>query len=101
MEEEIKKRIKEKHEEIKSASDEVINENLHIMSRGYKGNDVLNVCIEGYEASKFLTYIEQSLFDEEDNHYYNWLLGRKPISYLFSMKNRSRAEAILSVLSVI
>lgn len=101
MKDEIKEKIKAKHAEFKKSSNEVINENIHVMSRGYKGNKVVNVCVEGFEANDALNQIENSVFDLEDTQYYNWLLGRKPISYLFSMNNRQRAESILAVVAVI
>ena len=74
----IKEQIKAEHEKIKNLSDEVINTNLeHLRSDHIK----INFCSDSPEAYTFLNKMEDVFMDKEDLEYYNFLLGRKAISW--------------------
>jgi ribosome assembly protein YihI (activator of Der GTPase) len=94
----IKEHIKAEHEKIKNLSNEVINENLRHLHNEHSN---LDFCSDSLEAHEFLNKMEDNFMDEEDLEYYNFLLGRKPISYDFHPSNRRRSEALLAVISTI
>ena len=94
----IKEQIKTEHEKIKLLSDSVINQNL---SHLHNENRTLDFCSEAHDTHSFLNKVENVILDDEDRGYYNYLLGRKLISYDFQPSNRKRAEALLAVISTI
>ena len=94
----IKEQIKAEHEKIKLLPDEIINQNL---SHLHSDHSTLDFCSEAHDTHTFLDKVENVILDEEDRGYYNYLLGRKLVSYDFFPSNRKRAEALLAVISTI
>ena len=94
----IKKQLQIKHEKIKNLSDSEINENLSNIRLKYKG---INFCSNSREAYDFFYLIENTDLDLEDRTLYNFLLGRKHISYGFDPSNRKKSEALLTILHLI
>ena len=90
-----KEQLKAAHDLTKLLSDSEINRRLNPTGK----TTSVDYCSDDPKTTSLLNDIEDGFLSVVDREKYNFVLGRKSISYNLHPSNRKRAEALLTVIT--